>query len=88
MSKNPQLGLFFCLAIFIIAACSPAAEKTISPEPIAANLPQMVSATGEVVPEQEALLSVTAGGIVEDVLVEKGDIVSSGQVLVKLEGPF
>jgi HlyD family secretion protein len=46
----------------------------------------MVSATGIVVPEQEALLSVTTGGIVEDVLVAKGDTVSSGQVLVKLEG--
>ena len=46
----------------------------------------MVSATGEVVPEMEALLSVTAGGVVEDVLVEKGDRVSTGQVLVKLEG--
>jgi multidrug efflux pump subunit AcrA (membrane-fusion protein) len=30
-------------------------------------------------------LSVKAGGIVEDVLVERGDSVSSGQVLVKLE---
>jgi HlyD family secretion protein len=39
-----------------------------------------------VVPEQEALLSVSAGGVVEDVLVEKGDLVSTGQVLVQLEG--
>jgi multidrug efflux pump subunit AcrA (membrane-fusion protein) len=39
-----------------------------------------------VVPEQEALLSVSAGGVVEDVLVEKGDPVSTGQVLVQLEG--
>jgi HlyD family secretion protein len=86
MSKNKQLALFALSLIFILSACSPAAEETISPEPVAANLPPIVSATGEVVPEQEALLSVIAGGVVEDVLVEKGDTVSSGQVLVKLEG--
>ena len=46
----------------------------------------MVSATGKIVPEQEALLSVSAGGVVEDVLVSKGDDVTAGQVLVQLEG--
>ena len=86
MSKNKHLALLVSCVIFIISACSPAAEETISPGPAAANLPPMVSATGIVVPEQEALLSVTTGGIVEDVLVAKGDTVSSGQVLVKLEG--
>ena len=86
MSKYKQLALLIPFVIFILSACSPAAEETISPEPVAAILPPIVSATGKVVPEQEALLSVTAGGIVEDVLVEKGDNVSSGQILVKLEG--
>ncbi|GAG41458.1 unnamed protein product, partial [marine sediment metagenome] len=66
--------------------CSPAVEETIAPYPAADNLPAMVSAAGVVVPEKEALLSITAGGIVEDVLVAKGDRVSSGQVLVNLEG--
>ena len=86
MSKNQQFILLVSFWVFILSACSPAAEETISPEPAAANLPPIVSATGEVVPEQEALLSVIAGGVVENVLVEKGDTVSSGQVLVKLEG--
>ncbi len=86
MSKYKQLALFVSFVIFILSACSPAAKEIISPEPVASTLPPIVSATGEVVPEQEALLSVTAGGIVEDVLVVKGDNVSSGQILVKLEG--
>ena len=86
MSKNKLLALSVSFGIFILSAFNPGAEETISPEPVAANLPSIVRATGEVVPEQEALLSVTAGGVVEDVLVEKGDTVSSGQVLVKLEG--
>ena len=75
----------FGLVLFL-SACSPAAEETAAPEPIAASFSSLVSATGVVVPEQEALLSVSAGGVVADVLVEKGDQVSAGQVLVQLEG--
>ena len=86
MSKNKQFALFVSFVLFILAACRPAAEETIAPEPAADSLPAMVSAAGVVVPEKEALLSITAGGIVEDVLVAKGDRVSSGQVLVNLEG--
>ncbi len=77
--------LAFSLVI-ILSACSTGAEETAAPEPIAVNFSQTVSATGEVVPEQEALLSVSAGGVVEDVLINKGDDVSAGQVLVQLEG--
>lgn len=69
-----------------LTACSSAAEDTTTPEVIAPSLNPIVSATGVVVPEQEALLSVSAGGVVEDVLVSKGDQVSTGQVLVRLEG--
>jgi HlyD family secretion protein len=72
--------------IFILAACSPAAEETAAPQSVAVDFSPIVSATGEVVPEREALLSVSAGGVVEDVLVNKGDDVSAGQVLVQLEG--
>ena len=86
MSKNKRFALIGSILIFILSACSTAAEETISPEPVAANLPSIVSATGVVIPEQEALLSVTAGGIVEDVLVAKGDTISTGQALVRLEG--
>jgi multidrug efflux pump subunit AcrA (membrane-fusion protein) len=72
--------------VLYLTACSPAAEEPTTPEPIAPSLNSIVSATGVVVPEQEALLSVSAGGVVEDVLVSKGDQVSAGQVLVRLEG--
>ena len=87
MSKNQQIALItaILILIFILSACGPAAEETVSPEPVAADLPSIVSATGEVVPEQEALLSVSAGGIVQDVLVDKGDTVSAGQLLVQLK---
>ena len=86
MSKNMHFALIVGAILLILSACSPAAEETVSPEPVAASLPSIVSATGEVIPEVEALLSVSAGGVVEGVLVAKGDPVSTGQVLVKLEG--
>lgn len=57
-----------------------------APEAVSVDRSQMVSATGKVIPEQEALLSVSAGGVVENVLIEKGDKVAAGEVLVQLEG--
>lgn len=86
MSKKKLFALIALITVLILAACGQAAEETAPPEPVAVSLPPIVSATGEVVPEQEALLSVTAGGVVEDVLVEKGDPISAGQVLVRIEG--
>lgn len=86
-TKNiKQLTIITISLIFILSACSPAAEETATSEPIAPAFSPIVSATGVVVPEQEALLSVSAGGVVEDTLVEKGDEVTAGQVLVQLEG--
>jgi multidrug efflux pump subunit AcrA (membrane-fusion protein) len=72
--------------IFTLSACSPTAEETAPPEPVSTNFTSIVAATGEIIPEQEALLSVSAGGVVEDVLVKDGDEVIAGQVLVQLEG--
>jgi HlyD family secretion protein len=81
-----QLALLAFGLIFILAACSPAAEETAAPETAAVDFSPIVSATGEIVPEQEALLSVSVGGVVEDVLIKEGDAVSAGEVLVQLEG--
>ena len=81
-----KFTLFASGLILFLSACSPAAEEINTPEPAAPSFSSVVSVTGVVVPEQEALLSVSAGGVVEDVLVEKGDQVSAGQVLVQLEG--
>jgi HlyD family secretion protein len=78
---------------FLLAACDSLpdlsgafSEATATPEVDVIEFKPIVSATGEVVPEQEALLSVSASGVVEEVLVKKGDAVTAGQVLVKLEG--
>ena len=81
-----KLTLFIIGLVLFLSACGQGAEENAAPEPAAPAFNKIVSATGVVVPEQEALLSVSAGGVVEDVLVEKGDQVSTGQVLVPLEG--
>ena len=76
----------------VLAACDslpqpPGAteEVTTAPAPVTVYSP-IVSATGKVVPKQEALLSVSAGGVVEEVFVQEGDKVNAGDVLVQLEG--
>ena len=86
--KNFRLPIFMIVAcgLILISGCRPAQEETPTPEAINPVYSQIVSATGVVVPDQEALLSVSTGGVVEEVLVEKGDQVTAGQVLVQLEG--
>ncbi|MCJ7703830.1 MAG: efflux RND transporter periplasmic adaptor subunit [Anaerolineales bacterium] len=89
-TKKRTTWIFTAALTLILAACSlsqppgaPAADT--APSPLA-NLPPMVSAAGEIVPEQTALLSIKTGGVVAEVLVEEGDPVDEGQVLVRLEG--
>lgn len=74
--------------LLILPACGGAASETAvveaGPEP--ADFAPVVSATGEVTPEREALLSVETGGVVAEVLVAEGALVYAGDVLVRLEG--
>jgi multidrug efflux pump subunit AcrA (membrane-fusion protein) len=84
------ITLLITAAALLVAGCSslpiPAqAEPTAVPEPLDDFIP-LVSATGEVVPEQQALLSVSTAGIIEQVFVEEGDIVTADQILVQLKG--
>jgi HlyD family secretion protein len=82
------LILLLCLGMPLsIAACSEAAE-TGTPE-VEADLQEfapLVSATGEVLPKQSALLSVKTGGVVAEVLVSEGDAVQAGEALIRLQG--
>lgn len=88
-TKRTKWMIIVTLAL-ILGACSttqppggPTADTNSPPLP---NLPPLVSAAGEILPEQTALLSVKSGGVVAEVLVEDGDSVGEGQVLVRLEG--
>jgi len=78
--------LVFGLALILSACGTTPAEGTPETEIALENFAPIVSATGEVVPEQTALLSVKTAGVVAEVAVGEGDSVDAGQVLVRLEG--
>ncbi len=79
--------LLFNMAFF--AACSSfSSAETPEPEPavVEEEFVPIVSATGVVIPTDWARLSMSATGVVEDVLVDEDEFVNPGQVLVRLEG--
>jgi HlyD family secretion protein len=67
-----------------LCACGGAGEETPTPMP-GPPLDSLVSVTGEVVPAKWATLSIQSDGMVENVLVEAGDDVKAGDLLVKLD---
>ena len=63
---------------------APQPEPELSEEP-EEQVTQVVAATGIVLPSRWATLSFRIGGVVEDVLVDEGDQVREGQLLVQLD---
>lgn len=72
----------------LLVGCGSGEQNTAStPEPDGAqNFGAVISATGVVVPEQWASLSARSQGVIKEVLVTEGERVSTGQVLVRLDG--
>jgi HlyD family secretion protein len=62
-----------------------AANPAPAPAQPAVKAPDQVVAEANVVPARGAALSLTSGGAVAEVLVQEGDIVQAGQVLVRLD---
>jgi multidrug efflux pump subunit AcrA (membrane-fusion protein) len=84
--KTSILLLLLGLSMLILAACTtPQATATPEENPLATFNPN-VSATGELVPEQYASLSVTTPGVLEEVFVKEGDLVAEGQLLLQIKG--
>jgi multidrug efflux pump subunit AcrA (membrane-fusion protein) len=84
---TPRTLLVFVFALGL-ASCSGGEQTTTAAaggDPLAGFVPA-VSATGVVRPSTWATLSFQGGGLVEEVLVERGDQVEAGQVLVELGG--
>jgi HlyD family secretion protein len=71
------------LAALVLVGCGGGAEETPMPLPEQA-FESVVSVTGEVVPARWATVSMQTGGVVEQVLVEVGDEVAAGDLLVQL----
>jgi multidrug resistance efflux pump len=72
----------------IISGCNGLAQQASpTPEPPGnENITPVVSATGVVTPADWTKLSLSASGIVDEVLVEEGEAVQANQVLVRLKG--
>jgi multidrug efflux pump subunit AcrA (membrane-fusion protein) len=89
LTKNGFTKIAWLLLIgLIISGCSglsPQASPTVVPA-VDEEITPLVSATGVVTPADWTILSLSASGIVEAVLVEEGEAVEVGQVLVRLKG--
>jgi multidrug efflux pump subunit AcrA (membrane-fusion protein) len=83
-----KILILFALAGLLLTACSGlSAQVTPTPESETINdVKPVVNATGKVVPAQYSRLSMTLPGVVEDILVEEGDQVSEGDLLLRLKG--
>ncbi len=86
-SKQRTLRLSLLIGL-VFAGCNGLGQAG-SPTPEAIvddNLPPIVSATGIVVPATFTSLSMTVGGVVEEVLAAQNDVVNAGQPLLRLAG--
>jgi multidrug efflux pump subunit AcrA (membrane-fusion protein) len=78
---------YIFILTLVLSACSAAQQATDTPEPdIFEDFNPVISATGKVVPEQQATLSISSPGIIAEVLVKEGDPVQARDVLLRLEG--
>ena len=88
MSKNHKilaLSSLFAAALFL-AGCSGKGNSTATPPPTTdpGSSPSGVIAEGHIVPKESSELFFQSGGVVEEVLVKEGDLVTKGSALVRL----
>ena len=79
-----SLAIVTGILVLGLAGCAGQGEETATPE-VALDFVPVVSVTGEVVPAKWATISAQANGRVTQVLVEPGDEVVEGDLLVRLD---
>jgi multidrug efflux pump subunit AcrA (membrane-fusion protein) len=86
--SNWQKGfLYLTAALLVLAGCaSPEGTATPAVQEELAEFAPGVSATGVIVPQTHASLSVNTPGVVEAVFVAEGDVVAEGEVLLQIKG--
>jgi RND family efflux transporter MFP subunit len=88
--KHTVWGGLAVLAL-AVAGCAPAATATpfptIAPLPTGASRAGNVQASAQVIPAQESHLSFMISGPLQEVSVERGDLVAAGQVLATVRSP-
>jgi RND family efflux transporter MFP subunit len=92
MKRFLVIGITLTVAL---AACSPSSGASLAPTPIPAtsaakNVSQaadVVAASAEILPENQAEMSFVVSAPVKEILVKKGDVVKAGQPLITLSAP-
>jgi multidrug efflux pump subunit AcrA (membrane-fusion protein) len=79
------VGLTFVLAFSGCSGKDADTEPTPETEMVETFVP-VVSATGKVLPDQWALMSMSVGGVVDEILVAEGETVKKGDVILRLDG--
>lgn len=89
LKPNNFILIVILFSLIFVAACNGLSAKETpptEPEISAEEFAPVVSATGIAIPVDWASLSLSASGVVDEVLVNEDESVTSGQVLVRLEG--
>lgn len=84
MTKLQRFIPIAAVLALALVACGGGAQETPTPT-VEAPYASLVSVTGEVVPTEWAVLSVETDGVVKEVMVEPGDEVKAGDLLVQLD---
>lgn len=88
-NKIKAVVMLMLLTVVLLTGCggnTPDEEATTPETDFLANVSPIVSVTGVVVPEQWATLSIASNGVVEELFVNEGDTVESGETLLRLDG--
>lgn len=88
MKLSIKITAWIVVCALVLSGCGLLGEEpTATPEAsLTEDFNSIINATGVVIPEQWATLSMAGSGLVAEVLVAEGDHVSAGQPLVHLDG--
>ena len=91
MKQNRKWFVLLIVGLTFVLAFSGCSGKGAEPEPtpeteMVATFVPVVSATGKVLPDQWALMSMSVGGVVDEILVTEGESVKKGEVILRLDG--
>lgn len=80
------IAIFAVITSFVLAACGGAQPTETSPESVATPViaDSTIIAEGRVEPVRYVNIAFTAGGVVGEVLVNEGDLLSAGDVIARL----
>ena len=84
MKTQKTKSLLFLIIILALVLTACGAEEESAPAPVLAPDIQGVIAEGRILPIQDVMLSFSARGTVDEILVEEGEKVSEGDVIIRL----